>query len=172
MSTRLLAVISEGQEAAAVSSMAALAAMARAEAATVRLAYFRRLPGPRVDAYDRIVASAELEMDRIEAHAIDALGAAARKFDGVAMEPVVRFGRPRREVPIEAEVFAAELVVLVTSASPGPLSRLRLWRLRRALAACTALRVLVLHGPPRPPRRVGLDATRPRWRGDMAGERP
>ena len=32
-------------------------------------------------------------------------GAAARAFDDVAMEPVVRFGRPSREVVIETETF-------------------------------------------------------------------
>lgn len=167
--TRLLAVISEGQEAAALSGMAALVAVARAEHATVRLAYFRRLPVPRVDAYDRMIAPVELVMERIEAAAVDALGAAARAFDGVVMEPVVRFGRPSREVVIETESFAANLVVFVTSRGAGPLGRRRDWALRRRLAGRADVRVLILQTPRPPRRRLELDAV-PRWRGDMARE--
>lgn len=170
MSTRLLAVISEGQEAAAFSGMAALAAVARAERATVRLAYFKPLPAPRVDAYDRIVASPELEMERIAATAIDALGAAAREFDDVTMEAVVRFGQPAREVAIEAETFAANLIVFVSAHRAGALSRLRAWRLRRGLAKRSDVRLLVLQVPARP-RRLELDGLPTGWRGDMAGER-
>lgn len=169
VSTRLLTVIIEGQEAAALSSMPALVSVARAEQATVRLAYFRRLPASRVDAYDRVVVPAELEMARIESAAVDALGAAAREFDGVVMEPVVRFGRAGREVPIELETFAADLVVFVASRGDGPLARLREWALRRRVAARGKVRVLVLQSPRAPRRRFEL-ATVPRWRADMARE--
>jgi hypothetical protein len=60
----VLVAITQGQEHAALASLPALAAVARAEQATVRLAYFRHLPAPRVDAHDRVVASVEVEMER------------------------------------------------------------------------------------------------------------
>jgi hypothetical protein len=170
MSTRLLAVISEGQEAAALSSMAALVAVARAEQATVRLAYFRRIPAARMDAYDRVAVPAELEMERVEAAAVQALGAAARAFDDVVMEPRVRFGRAAREVLVEREAFAANLVVFMTSRDPGPLARLRAWALRRRVSELGNVRVLVLQAPSRPGRSWQLE-TVPRWPEAMAGQR-
>jgi hypothetical protein len=154
MSTRVLVIIGEGQEVAALAGMSALVAIARAERATVRLAYFRRVPRPRVDACDRIVVPVEIEMERTEAAAV---------------------GRARREVPIEIDAFAPELVVLVTSRAATPLARLCAWALRRRLSRRTDVRLLVLQAPPPPSRRMGVDAA-PRWRGDVArqhgGARP
>jgi hypothetical protein len=167
VSARVLAVIAEGQEAAALGSMAALAAVARAGQARVRLAYFRRIPAARVDASDRIRVPAELEMERIEASAVTALGRAARAFDDVVMEPVVRFGRPGREVAIETDVFAADLVVVVTSRDARPLARLRAWALRRRLGKRRTLRLLVVQAPPRARRSSAFDAV-PQWWRDMA----
>lgn len=169
MSARLLAVIVEGQEAAALGGMSALAAVARAERALVRLAYFRRLPRPRVSVHDRIIAPVEIEMARVEAAAVDALGAAARMFDDVVMEPLVRFGRPHREAALEVEAFAPDLVVLVTGAGAGPLARLRAWALRRRLSRAARVRMLVLQTSPAAQRRA-VPGSIPRWHGGVARE--
>jgi len=146
VSARLLAIITPGDEAAALASLAGLVTVARAAEAEVRLAYFRDLPPPRVDRHDRMVADTDAEMTRIASVARRALGSAARVFDDVKMETVVRFGKPRREVPIEAEVYAPQIVVLFAAA--GLLSRLRGWALRRRLARRPSSRMLVL-GPAR-----------------------
>ena len=159
MSARLLAVITPGDEATALSSLAGLVTVARAAEAEVRLAYFRDLPPPRVDRHDRTVADTDAEMARITSVATRALGSAARVYDDVKVETVVRFGRPRREVPIETEVYAPHIVVLFAAAA-GLLSRLRAWALRRRLARQPDSRVLVLDTPPRPETRHVADATR------------
>jgi nucleotide-binding universal stress UspA family protein len=160
LSKRVLAVIIEGQEAIALVNLQTLAVVARAERAPVRLAYFRRLPSPRVDRTDRIVVPAEREMERVEAAAMDALRAATRSFEDIVMEPVVRFGTPGREVRLEAEALGAELVVFL-SARGGPVwTRLGLWATRRGLARCPHVRVLVLDGPA--PGRSDI-LTPPRW---------
>ena len=148
MSARLLAVITPGDEAAALASIAGLVTVARAAEAEVRLAYFRDLPAPRVDRHGRVVADTDAEMARIASVATGALGAAARVFDDVKMETVVRFGKPRREVPLEAEVYAPQIVVLFAAAA-SLLSRLRGWALRRRLARRPSSRMLVLE-PARP----------------------
>jgi len=143
VSARLLAIITPGDEAAALGSLAGLVTIARAAEVEVRLAYFRDLPPPRVDRHDRMVADTDAEMTRIASMATRALGSAARVFDDVKMETVVRFGKPRREVPIEAEVYAPQILVLFAAAA-GLLSRLRAWALRRRLARRPSSRMLVL----------------------------
>ena len=160
MSARLLAVITPGDEAGALASLAGLVTIARAAEAEVRLAYFRDLPAPRVDRYDRIVADTDAEMARIASVATRALDSAARVFDDVKMETVVRFGTPRREAPIEAEVYAPQIVVLFTAAA-GLLSRLRAWALRRRLAHHPSSRMLVLESPRPRPRNATTTSGRP-----------
>ena len=164
MSARLLAVITPGDEAAALASLAGLVTVARAAEAEVRLAYFRDLPAPRVDRHDRMVADTDAEMVRIASVATRALGSAARVFDDVKMETVVRFGKPRREVPIEAEVYAPQIVVLFAAAA-GLLSRLRAWALRRRLVRRPTSRMLVLE----PARRRSRSATGSPGRSERRG---
>jgi nucleotide-binding universal stress UspA family protein len=164
VSVRLLAVITPGDEAGALASLAGLVTIARAAEAEVRLAYFRDLPAPRVDRHDHVVADTDAEMARIASVATRALGSAARVFDDVKMETVVRFGKPRREVPIEAEVYAPQIVVLFAAAA-GLLSRFRAWALRRRLARRPSSRMLVLE----PPRRNSRSATATPGRSERRG---
>ena len=65
MNPRILAVVLDGHEAAMVAGMPTLVALARAREATVRVAYFRPIPDPRVDRYDCVVADSDREMTRI-----------------------------------------------------------------------------------------------------------
>ena len=69
VSTRMLAVITPGDEATALAGFAGLMSIARAAGAEVRVAYVHDLPKPRVDRHDRIVADTDAEMARIEATA-------------------------------------------------------------------------------------------------------
>lgn len=163
MSTRLLAVVLEGQEAAALATLPALAAVARAEAACVRVAYLRAFPRPRVDRFDRIVVDTDREMARITDTTIETFASAARPFDDVTVQVVVRFGRLCDEAAIESEVFAPDLVSILAPRDAGPFGRFATWTLRRRIARCAPVRVIVLEtlGP--------LVGTRPlpgatRWR--------
>jgi hypothetical protein len=142
----MLAVITPGDEAAALAGFAGLMSIARAAGAEVRVAYVHDLPQPRVDRHDRIVADTDTEMARIEATATSTLGTAARVFDDVRVETVVRFGAPRREAALEAEAYAPQIVVIF-SAMAGMLSRFRSWALRRRLARQPDTRLLLLEAP-------------------------
>jgi hypothetical protein len=146
VSPRLLAVITPGDEAAALAGFAGLMSIARAAGAEVRVAYVHDLPEPRVDRHDRIVADTDTEMARIEATATHTVVTAARVFDDVPVETVVRFGAPRREAVLEAEVYAPQIVV-VFSAVAGRLNRFRAWALRRRLARQPDARLLLMEAP-------------------------
>ena len=169
MTPRLLAVIIEGQEAGALAGMAVLAAIARGEKAVVRLAYLRRLPRARMDGQDRVVADADQEMARIATAAESTLAAAMRQYDDVPVEYVVRFGRPGRELRVEADLFAPALIAFFTSPSAAARSRLHVWWLRRRLTRRTDTRVLLLQTrrptDARPRRRPRATL---RWRDGLA----
>lgn len=110
MSARLLALVMPGHERAALAGLPALVATARAEGAALRIACLQPLPPPREDKHGRVVADTDREMARItrERHAV--FDAAARVFGDVAIECVVRFGRPHREARVETEAYAPTVV--------------------------------------------------------------
>jgi len=110
VSARLLVLVMPGQARAALAGLAALVATARAEGAAIRIACFQPLPSPREDRHGCIVADVDREMARITHAVEDAFDAAARVFGDVAVECVVRFGRPRREARIETELYAPDIV--------------------------------------------------------------
>ncbi len=87
MSARLLAVITPGDEATALSSLTGLVTIARAAQAEVRLAYFRDPPLARVDRHDRLVADTDAEMARIASAATQALRPVGRR--AAAVEPAL-----------------------------------------------------------------------------------
>ena len=158
MSARLLAIVARGQESAVLAGLTGLVTVARAARADVRLAYLHPLPPPRVNRHGWIVAEADVEMARIAAAATDTLEVAARAFDDVRVEAVVRFGRPPREAVVEVEAYAPALIVCFSTLGGGPLARLGAWRVRRRLAQRPGARLLVLE-PTRPgaaPRRPAV----------------
>jgi hypothetical protein len=118
-------------------SRAAISAarIARKTGGIIRLACLMPLPAPRVDRHDRVVSDTEREMDRLTAHAERRLLAMTAEMEGVPVETVIRFGRPRVELGREVEVFAPDLVALATPLRSGAGSRLRAWLLRRAAIA-------------------------------------
>jgi hypothetical protein len=167
MSARMLAVITPGDEAAALSSLAGLATIARAAQAEVRLAYVRDLPPPRLDRHDRPIADTDAEMARISGVVSQALGSAARVFDDVAVETVVRFGKPRREAAVEADVYAPQIVV-VFAAARTLLAPFRSWALRRGLARRPGSKLLVLEASRKVEEHHGFPGTR-RAQGGVGG---
>jgi hypothetical protein len=110
VSARLLALVMPGQEGAALAALPALVATARSEGAVLRLACFRPFARPREDRHGRVVADADREMARLTRETESAFAAAAHVFGDVAIECVVRFGRPRREARLEREAWAPDVV--------------------------------------------------------------
>src|SRR4029434_946087 len=74
-------------------------------------------------------------MRRLAAQAETRLQAMIAEMEGVPVEMVIRFGRPRVELLREVEVFEPALVALPTPLASGAGSRLRAWLLRRAAIA-------------------------------------
>jgi nucleotide-binding universal stress UspA family protein len=118
-------------------TLAAISAarIARKTGGMVRLACLMPLPPPRVDDHDRVVSDTDREMDRLTAQAEMRLRAMTAEMEGVPVETVIRFGRPRVELLREVEVFEPDLVALATPLASGAGSRLRAWLLRRAAIA-------------------------------------
>ena len=110
MSARLLALVRPGQERTALAALPALVATARAERASIRIACLRPLPPPREDRHGWVVADTDREMARLTSATEATFAAAARVFEDVAIECVVRFGRPAREARLEVEALAPDVV--------------------------------------------------------------
>ena len=144
---RVLGVVLRGQEAAAIRALGALVGIARADRAWMRLAYVHPLPRPRVNREDRVVVDQDLEMARITDRIGGLLSWAARRFDDIAIDTVVRFGVPRREVAIETEAFQPQLVACFASSRGSLLDRFRAWTLRRSIVRVAPARVVVFETP-------------------------
>ena len=110
MSARLLVLVMPGQERAALAGLATLVATARAARAAIRIACFQPMPAPREDRHGRVVSDTDREMARITHMTEEAFAAAARVFDDVPIDCVVRFGHPRREARIETDALAHDIV--------------------------------------------------------------
>lgn len=154
MSRRVLVAVLPGDEAIVLDNL--ITVTRAAPQAQIRVACFRPLPAARMDRHDRVVVDADGEMDRIRRDTVAMFEAAARGLDHAALETVVRFGPPAREVAIEADVFGPDLAVLFAPPDRAAVRRVRAWRLRRTLARRSGLRVLVVDMPrpahPRPLR--------------------
>jgi nucleotide-binding universal stress UspA family protein len=111
------------------------ARIARKTGGMVRLAYLTPLPPPRVDGDNRVVADTEREMERLAAQAETQMKAMAAEMEGVPVEMVIRFGRPKAELSIEVEVFEPDLIALATPRHSRLWGLLRAWQLRRAAVA-------------------------------------
>jgi hypothetical protein len=154
-SVHVLGVVLRGQEAAAIRALGPLVGIARTEHAHLRLAYFHPMPRPRVNGDDRVVIDQDMEMGRI----VDRIGGllhwATRRFDDAAIETVVRFGAPRREVAIEIDEFRPQMVASFTPRDASLAERWRAWMLRRTIAPATAARLLVFETPALDDRHLG-----------------
>jgi hypothetical protein len=143
MNTRMLVVVFDGQEAAAIQGLPAVLATARSDRRSVRLACFRKLPAPRMDRHDRVVADCDQEMARITDATTTALTSALRQLSLDPVDIVVRFGTPVREVLRETDAFTPDLIAFFAPPASALISRLRVWVLRRRVAHRRARLVLV-----------------------------
>ena len=134
-----------------------VARAARQSNGRVRIVYVSPMPRARVDGFDRVVADTDREMARITAGAEERLRVLASHLDGVPVEQVVRFGRLRREMAIEADAFGADLVALVAPARPAMRQRILQFWLGRLAAPSRVLMILLPPIPrPRDRSREGL----------------
>ena len=157
MARRILLVVRGGAHAARVSAAAAAGRLARESGGAVRIMYASPLPPPRVDRYDRMVASTDQEMMRISGEGEDCLARLAAEIADVPVERVVRFGPLGEEVRTEAEAFGADLVALAAPLSPGLGHRALAWYLGRVTLA-SRTPVVLLPTSPRGPARRSRDA--------------
>jgi hypothetical protein len=118
------------------------ARIARKTGGVIRLACLMPLPPPRWTI--RIAwcptPSARWSPDRPGETRLQAMAA---EMEGVPVEMVIRFGRPRVELGREVEVFEPDLVALATPLGSGAGSRLRAWLLRRSAIASNVLVALL-----------------------------
>ncbi len=115
MAKRILVPL-DGSESAEVA--AALAAdLARGSGGDVRLLQVHPVPEHRVSNTGRVVAFADQEMERLSAESRDYLESVEARLGSVPAESVVRFGKPAREILVEAEAFDADLIVLTAGRS-------------------------------------------------------
>jgi nucleotide-binding universal stress UspA family protein len=126
---RVLMVITPAGASALESAARSAAAMARESGGVVRVAWMQRLPPPRVDHHDRVVADTDREMVRLTEIAQVRMRALTWDFGEVEVEQVVRFGRLATELAVEAHAWDADLIGLAAPARPTFRHHLRAWHL-------------------------------------------
>lgn len=113
MAKRILVPLDGSESAEAAAALAA--DLARGSGGDVRLLQVHPVPEHRVSDSGRVVAYADQEMERLSAEGRDYLETVETRLGAVPAESVVRFGKPEREILVEAEAFDADLIVLTTS---------------------------------------------------------
>jgi nucleotide-binding universal stress UspA family protein len=93
-----------------------IAALGRDAGATLRLLRVFPVPEMVVAPNRRVVAYVDQQMARLTAAGMMHLKTVESRFNGVAMESVVRFGEPVEEILLEADAFGADLIALSASA--------------------------------------------------------
>jgi nucleotide-binding universal stress UspA family protein len=142
MAKRILVPLDQSPTAEAVIPLVADAA--RGGGATVRLLHVAPVPERLVAKGGRVLAYADQEMARLEAEGLDYLATVAARLDGVAVEPVVRFGEPAEEVLREAEAFGADLIAVTTAGRSG-ISRVALGSVAEAVFRKARVAVVLFH---------------------------
>lgn len=112
MAKRILVPLDQTAEAESIVPI--VADLARGAGATVRLLHVAPIPDAIVS-HGRVVAYVDQEASRLENEGQDYLSAVEVAFEGVPVEPVVRFGQPAEEIIKEAEAFGADLIAVTTS---------------------------------------------------------
>lgn len=121
----------------------AVAELARARNATVRLL---RVAGAAAEVHgedERIVVYAHQESARLEEEARAYLKRAAKALGGVRVEPVVRVGRVVTEIVAEAEAAGADLIALATHRRRG-FGRVLKGSVARGLERMTTIPLLLI----------------------------
>jgi nucleotide-binding universal stress UspA family protein len=120
-----------------------MAAAVAGHGATVRCMHVRPIPSSRQGKWGRIVATAEQEMERFRARAVDELKIVEALLPGIPVETVVRFGDAKQEILIDAEAWSADLIAIMAGNGGRAVAR----RVVRRGAA-----PVMLYQPPTPSR--------------------
>jgi nucleotide-binding universal stress UspA family protein len=92
--------------------LALIAPVASAVGATLRVLHVAPVPQNLVSESGRVVLYADQEMSRLDAQWRGYLAKVTTTLHDVAIECVVRFGDPAREILAEAEAWGAELIAM------------------------------------------------------------
>ena len=124
-----------------------IAGSAPGAGAIVRLLHVAPVPDDVIDQDSRVIAYAEQQMARLESARASYLEGVEASLGTLPLERVVRFGDPVREILIEAEAWAADLIAM-TEPPVRWLDRAR----RRPVAERVARKAtipVVIYRPPR-----------------------
>jgi nucleotide-binding universal stress UspA family protein len=113
MAKRILVPLDGSESAEAAATLAA--DLARGSGGGVRLLQVYPVPEHHVNSDGRVVAYADQEMERLSAEGRDYLESVEAQLAPVPAETVVRFGKPEREILVEAEAFDADMIVVTAS---------------------------------------------------------
>jgi nucleotide-binding universal stress UspA family protein len=144
MAKRILVPLDQSPVAEAVVPL--VADVARGAQATVRLMHVAPVPENLVSHEGRTVVYADQEMSRLEAEGLDYLRAVEVHFEGAAVDSVVRFGEPLKEILLEADAFDADMVA-VTPSGKGGLSRALLGSVAEQVFRKAPMAVLLYRSP-------------------------
>ena len=115
--------------------------------AIVRLLHVAPVPDDVLDQDSRVIAYAEQQMARLESARSSYLEGVEASLGTLPLERVVRFGDPVREILVEAEAWAADLIAM-TAPPVRWLDRARARRVAERVARKAKIPVVVY----RPPR--------------------
>jgi nucleotide-binding universal stress UspA family protein len=96
-----------------------IADAARAAGAVVRLLHVAPVPDNVVSPDGHTVAYADQELSRLEVEHTEDLRRLEPLLDGIAVETVVRFGDPVKEILGEADAFGADVIAVMTTCRSG-----------------------------------------------------
>ena len=143
MNVKRILVPLDGTESAEAAAVLA-ADLARGSGGDVRLLQVRPVPEHRVSNNGRVVAYADQEMERVAAEGRDYLESVEARLAPIAVEGVVRFGKPAEEILFEAEAFGADLIVLTADRRKSWLDRLTGARLGEQLLHTSPVPVVLV----------------------------
>jgi nucleotide-binding universal stress UspA family protein len=95
--------------------LAMVAPAASGVGATLRLLHVAPVPRNLVSETGRVVMYSDQEMGRLDAQWMGYLAGVATTLHDSAVEGVVRFGDPAREIVAEAEAWGADLIAMTTT---------------------------------------------------------
>jgi len=113
MAKRILVPLDRRTASAAILPL--VADVARGAGPTLRLLHVAPVPDAVESEDGRVIAYADQEMARLESEGHEYLDGLAASLPDVAVECVVRFGQPAREILVEAEAWDADLIAVTAT---------------------------------------------------------
>jgi nucleotide-binding universal stress UspA family protein len=113
MAKRILVPLDRTTASAAILPL--VADVARGAGPTLRLLHVAPVPDAVEREDGRVIAYADQEMARLESEGLEYLDGLAATLPDIAVECVVRFGQPVREILVEAEAWDADLIAVTAT---------------------------------------------------------